>query len=115
MAGSNRSTGPRAWFHEMSDAARRALGIRRTSTGGKRDRRAAPTRRSRIDLHARAAVTRKLADQGFDRVEIARKTRLSQDTVAMLLNLTPAEPVETSGSGTFFRILQTRMTGQAAA
>ena len=49
-----------------------------------------------------------LAVQGFSIAEIARRTRISQDAVTMLLNLVPERPAESAADGTFFRILQAR-------
>jgi hypothetical protein len=56
-----------------------------------------------------AADVRRLAAAGLGRTEIARRTALPQDIVAMLLNLTGEEAAESAADGTFFRALQSRI------
>lgn len=100
-----------AWFGEMVEAIRRILVFGRGTPAPARPRKVKPVARKRAAnaMDKRAAEVRKLAAAGVERHEIARRTRLSQDTVAMLMHLAAVQPAESSGQGTFFRILQTRM------
>ncbi|MEX2584030.1 MAG: hypothetical protein WD766_12185 [Gemmatimonadota bacterium] len=103
----------RSWLGEMVEATRRvvAFGSGGTSTRTQKKPRRRAGRRKSGDgkLQKRAVEVRKLAAAGIDRCEIARRTRMSQDTVGMLLNLSDSEPADSAGEGSFFRILQTRM------
>lgn len=105
------------WFAGMVDGARKAFGLAsgRTAEKPKRRPKAKKPKRSatsKIDYRARASLTRRLADEGFTIAQIAKRTGLSQDTVTMLLKLTPSEgPEESAGTGSFFRTLQTRLAG----
>ena len=64
----------------------------------------------RVDAGRVTAEAARLAADGVDRVEIARRTGLSQDTIGLLIHLAPTEAAETAAGGTFFRILQARMS-----
>ena len=104
---------PPSWWGEMVDGARKAFGLARgvrparptVRTSGKRNK------RGKLDYRARASLTRRLAEEGFDTAQIARRTGLSQDTVSMLLNMGSERPEETAGNGKFFRTLQSRVMG----
>jgi hypothetical protein len=69
----------------------------------------APKRHDTRDFRKSAVEVRQLADEGLPRVEIARRTGLSQDVVGMLLNIAPPEAAESAAGGTFFRILRAQL------
>lgn len=102
-------SGKTGWWAGLVDGAVRAF---RVAAPHKRN--AVPAAKKSVKRDPRSngrsgAKVRDLAAEGMSRPEIARATGLSQDTVALLLNLMPSEPVESAGRGTFFRILETRM------
>ena len=98
-------------WSRMVEAGARVIGF--ASTTAPKSEAAKPG--ARRDIRVLAPVVRHLASEGATRSEIARRTGISQDIVGMLLNLPPAEAAESAGSGTFFRILKTRMGSEQAA
>lgn len=116
----SRRTGTGGWVTGLVESTRRIVVFGRrghaadgTAAIARKPKRSATrktgTKRGNAPLTRRVAQVRKLAATGLDRREIARRTRLSQDTVAMLLNLSTPAPAESAGRGTFFRIFQARM------
>ncbi len=98
------------WAGGVTAAVRRALSLGNGSrlagrvTAGdryRRDRRSGKQQR-------RFAEVRRLAAAGLEPTEIACQTRLSHDTVALLLELVPVDAAVSAGDGTFFRILNSR-------
>ncbi len=106
------------WFGGLVDGASKALAF---GNGSKAPGMAAPAA-ERESLKGRPAEAGKpvrkvrmkgltlqvhrLAADGHERAEIARRTALSQDTVALLLHLTPeapSTPDESAGRGILFR------------
>lgn len=107
MSESTERSGIRGWWRSMAAAFGRALGIKPSPAKPRKSSSRSPM--AGIDMRARAAVSRQLAAEGFDRTEIARRTGLSHDIISMLLSLETDEPAESSADGSFFRILNTRM------
>ena len=100
------------WMGDMVEAVRRVVVFGRggsTPERPKKKLRRPSRRRGTPGIDKRSAQVRKLAAAGVARHEIARRTRLSHDAVTMLMNLARAESAESSGQGTFFRILQSRI------
>jgi hypothetical protein len=104
---------PSGWLRQMLDGASNAFASRRREATAVRFATAATRGRRQEDRtsqpRGRTADVRRLAAQGLDRTEIARRTALAQDTVSLLLNLPSIEAAETAGGGTFFRLLETRI------
>jgi DNA-binding NarL/FixJ family response regulator len=102
-----------SWISEIVEAARRVFAFGSGSSAKpKRPRAAAKPARNHKkragSLDRRAAEVRKLAAAGLGRCEIARRTRLSQDTVDLLVTMTRTKAEVSAARGTFFRLLRPR-------
>jgi DNA-binding CsgD family transcriptional regulator len=99
------------WFTGLIDGAARAFAFggngsvdsKLTARAGRSDRKAEKAGR-KIDVRGLNLQVQRLAADGHTAAEIARRTALSQDTIALLLHLTPSTPDESAGQGTFFRV-----------
>ena len=95
------ASGKKGWFTGLVDGAARAFAfgggtstaIERTGDGPGR----------KIDMKGVKLQVQRLAADGHTPADIARRTALSQDTIALLLHLTPVSSDESAAQGTIFR------------
>lgn len=98
------------WFTGLIDGAARAFAFGGSSTpdgkqavrGEKSERNGGKTGR-KIDARGLTLQVQRLIADGHPAAEVARRTALSQDTIALLLHMTPANPDESAAQGTIFR------------
>lgn len=91
----------RGWFTGLIDGAARAFAFGGSPATQLESR---PQRTGRkIDAKGLTLQVQQLIASGHTPADIARRTALSQDTIALLLHLTPARPDETAAQGTIFR------------
>ena len=92
----------KGWFTGLIDGAARAFAFggnaasepQRTPEGSGR----------KIDAKGLTLQVQRLVASGHTPADIARRTAMSQDTIALLLHLTPASPDESAAQGTIFRV-----------
>jgi hypothetical protein len=98
------------WFTGLIDGAARAFafGANAGTEGGRAEKTNRKSEKAgrKIEMKGLTLQVQRLVADGHTAAEIARRTALSQDTIALLLHLTPAGPDETAAKGTIFRVAQ---------
>ena len=92
----------RGWFTGLIDGATRVFTFGGSSTP--QQERSTDASGRKIDMKGLTLQVQRLVASDHTSADIARRTALSQDTIALLLHLTPVSPVESAAEGTIFRV-----------
>lgn len=91
----------KGWLTGLIDGAARAFVFGGGATSQPEQMTERPGRK--IDVKGLTLQVQRLVASGHTPADIARRTSLSQDTIALLLHLTPGSPAESAAQGTIFR------------